>query len=156
MQLKYAAVIALLIFAVWGFWLWRKWRNLPDFADSVYEARREQGAFGEEIDKAAFRAAFVRSEGPRRHSYRFTAALLSALLLPFSVFVFNRIWDFLWVLAGAPQGPFERGYMLHTFLTFIFVMVIAVGIIYLWLRRFHAHEPPSLKSEIRRLRGDSE
>ena len=155
MTVKIAALIALLGFSAWGYWLWRKWRDLPHFADTVYEARREQGELGKAITRDMFRQIYTRCEAPRRQTYRFTAALLSTLLLPVSVFSFNRIWDFFWRLAGAPQGPFERGFMLHTFLTFIFVMAVAVGIIYLWLRHFHRHAPPSLKSEIRRLEGDT-
>ena len=153
-MVEFAALMALLVFGIWGYWLWRKWQDLPGFADTVYEARREQSAFGEEVGKDAFREAFIKCEAPRSHTYRFAAGLLSTLLLPLLVYVFNRIWDFIWVLLGAREGPFERGYMVHTFLTYVFVMAVVIGLTYFLLRHFHSKTPPTLKSEIRRLTGE--
>lgn len=140
---------------LWGIWLLMKWRELPDFSNAVYNSMREKGLISEKVDREDFKESFVRCEAPWAASYRWVTALVSLTALPLLIMGFNRVWDFIWRLNGAVPGPLERGYMLHIFMTFFVVMGIIVGLLYLVTSHYYRNAPPSLKSEIRRLEGES-
>ena len=103
------------------------------------------------IINACFKTIFIRCEAPMAATYRWFAALISLLALPPLISVFNFEWDTVWRWKGAVAGPLERGYMLHLFMTFVVVMAVIVGFLYLVTARYYRNAPPSLKSEIRRL-----
>ncbi|MEM9226125.1 MAG: hypothetical protein AAGA24_06385 [Pseudomonadota bacterium] len=141
---------------VWaGILVW-KWRTLPDFAGEVYDSSVEKGLLSAQIDRAAYIESFVRVEGPRAATYRCAAAFVSLLALPVLVSLFNTIWVTVWRWFGAVEGPYERGYMLHTFLTFVFVMAVIVGALYLVTAFYYRKMPPSLTAEIKRLGEESQ
>ncbi|WP_084418097.1 hypothetical protein [Henriciella litoralis] len=147
----YAFMFALL--GGWGIWLLMQWRGLPDFSNAVYNSMTEKGLLSPTVGREEFKEAFIRCEAPVAASYRWVSALVSLIALPLLVLIFNTIYDFFWRLGGAVPGPLERGYMFHTFLTFVFVMAVIVGLLYLVTAHYYRHAPPSLKSEIRRLEG---
>ncbi len=147
----FAMFVPVLIWA--GLLAWR-WRTLPEFAGEVYDSNVEKGLLNGKIDREAYIRSFVKSEGPRSGIYRCATALAALLALPALVSLFNTIWDTLWRFFGAVEGPYERGYMLHTFLTFLFVMAVLVGVLYLVTAYYYRTAPPTLTSEIKRLEGD--
>jgi hypothetical protein len=139
---------------LWGLYLLMKWRELPEFSNAVYKSMREKGLLSEKVSREEFKEAFIRCEAPIAASYRWVAALISLVGLPLLISGFNFLWDSIWRFNGAIAGPFERGYMLHVFMTFVVVMGIVVGFLYLVTSHYYRNAPPSLKSEIRRLEGD--
>jgi hypothetical protein len=136
---------------LWGIYLWMKWRELPDFSNAVYNSMRDKGLLSDRIEREDFKTIFIRCEAPMAATYRWFAALISLLALPPLISVFNFAWDTVWRWTGAVAGPLERGYMLHLFMTFVVVMAVIVGFLYLVTARYYRNAPPSLKSEIRRL-----
>ena len=145
---------ALLALIGWGVWLRVRWRDMPDLADTVYEERIKSGEIPKKITREAFTAAFIESEGPRRETYRWAAAISSLLLLPVLVRIFNLIWNAFWAIAGKPP-VFSEGYMIHTFCTYLFAMGVVIMILYFTMRRYYQSAPPSLKAQIRKLTGDA-
>ncbi|WP_084397875.1 hypothetical protein [Henriciella aquimarina] len=140
---------------IWGLWLFMKWRELPDFANAVYISMRDKGLLSDRIDRESFAESFIRCEAPLAATYRWGAALFCLLALPPLIAGFNWIWTFFWRLGGAQPGPFEQGYMLQIFMTFLFVMGVIVGVLYLVTAYYYRNAPPTLKSEIRRLEGQT-
>lgn len=139
--------------ALWGAWLIMKWRELPDFSNAVYNSMVEKGLLSDAVDRDTFKDSFIRCEAPLAATYRWVAALISLIALPPLIMGFNMIWDWIWRLNGAVPGPLERGYMFHVFMTFVFVMGVVVGFLYLMTSHYYRNAPPSLKSEIKRLEG---
>ena len=138
---------------LWGLWIVMKWRELPTFSDAVYNSMKEKKLLSDKVTQEDFRAIFIRTEAPLAASYRWGAALVSLLALPLLVMGFNNLWDLLWRLGGAVEGPMERGYMFNVFMTFLFVMGVVVLFLYAVTSHYYRNAPPSLKSEIRRLEG---
>ncbi|MEQ8558905.1 MAG: hypothetical protein RIB03_11360 [Henriciella sp.] len=141
---------------IWGLWLFMKWRELPDFSNAVYNSMREKGLLSDKIERDDFRESFIRAEAPLAATYRWGAALFCLVALPLLVSGFNWLWDWMWRLGGSVPGPLERGYMFNIFMTFLFVMGVIVGVLYLVTSYYYRNPPPTLKSEIRRLEGKSE
>lgn len=150
----YALMFAAL--GLWGAYLLMKWRELPDFSNAVYNSMREKGLLSEKVEREDFQEAFIKCEAPLAASYRWFAALVSLSGLPMLVSGFNFLWDSIWRFSGAQPGPLESGYMFHIFMTFLVVMGVVVGFLYLVTSHYYRNAPPSLKSEIRRLEGDQE
>ena len=148
----YGSALAALI--GWGVWLYLRWKDMPDLAETVYDERIASGELPKRTNREAFAAAFIESEGPRRETYRWAAAISSLLLLPILVRIFNIIWNLFWAAAGKP-GVFEEGYMIHTFSTYLFAMGVVITILYFTMRRYYRSAPPSLKAQIRKLNGDA-
>ena len=145
---------ALLALIGWGLWLRARWKDMPGLADTVYDERIDSGELPKHMNRDAFTTAFIESEGPRRETYRWGAAIASLLLLPILVRVFNTIWNLFWAAAGRP-AVFEEGHMIHTFCTYLFAMGAVITILYFTMRRYYRAAPPSLKSQIRKLTGDT-
>ena len=143
-------LVGLVIWA--GALVWRWW-SLPAFARQVYDSNVEKGLLDAGLDREAYVMAYVRSEGPRAGSYWCATAFVSLLALPGLIELFNRLWDLVWRWMGAIEGPYERGYMLHTFMTFVFVMGVIVGLLYLVTAFYYRTRPPTLAAEIDRLLG---
>ena len=142
--------------ALWGAWIIFKWRELPDYSNAVFNSMKEKGLLSDKIDREAFMEIFIRCEAPLAATYRWVAALVSLIALPLLVLGFNEAWDLAWRMGGAVEGPMQRGYMFHVFMTFVFVMGVVVGFLYLITSHYYRNAPPSLKSEIRRLEGADE
>ena len=153
--MSYLTFYALMFVALglWGLWIVMKWRELPTFSDAVYNSMQEKKLLSDKVTQEDFRAIFIRTEAPLAASYRWGAALVSLLALPLLVMGFNNLWDLLWRLGGAVEGPMERGYMFNVFMTFLFVMGVVVLFLYAVTSHYYRNAPPSLKSEIRRLEG---
>ncbi len=151
--LLYFGMIAGLL--VWGAGLFWAWSQLGTFAGEAYDSNVELGMLSEEIDRDAYIASYIKTEGPRSATYRCLSAIGASLLLPILIAAFNRIWDSVWRLMGAIEGPFERGYMLHTFMTFVFVMLVIVGMLYLVTAYYYRFMPPTLAEEVERLKEES-
>ena len=147
----YVLVFAAL--AVWLGWIIWKWVELPRFADQVYHSMIKKNLLSPDVNQDEFRASFSAAEGPRASTYRWVCAFISALAVPPLMMGFNWLWDTVWRLTGANPGPYERGFMLHTFMTFVFVMTIVVSFLFVVMRHYPHNSAPSLKSEIRRLEG---
>ncbi len=156
--MSYLTIYALMFVALgaWGIWILMKWRGLPDFSNAVYNSMIEKGLLSKSVDREDFKESFIRAEAPLAASYRWVTAVVSLLALPPLMMIFNIAWDFVWRLGGAVAGPLERGYMFHLFMTFIFVMAVIVGFLYLMTSHYYRHVPPSLKQEIKRLEGKAE
>ncbi|MEL6831188.1 MAG: hypothetical protein AAFO63_13740, partial [Pseudomonadota bacterium] len=146
----YGLLLALIAWAIGLAW---RWYTLPDFAGQVYDSNVEKNLLNGNIDRDAYIESYVRTEGPRFASYRCATAFAALLALPSLVGVFNWGWDFGWRLMGSIEGPFERGFMLHTFMTFIFVMAVIVAALYLVTAWYYRTAPPTLAEEIKRLEG---
>lgn len=153
--MSYLTIYALMFVALglWGIWILMKWRELPDFSNAVYNSMTEKGLLSETVSREDFKESFIRAEAPVAMTYRWVTALVSLIALPPLMLIFNWIWDFFWRLGGAVAGPLERGYMFHLFMTFLFVMAVIVGFLYLMTAHYYRNLPPSLKQEIRRLEG---
>lgn len=145
----YAMFVPILI---WGGMLYWQWLNLPAFAGEVYDSNTEKGLLDPAIGREDYIETYVRTEGPRSGTYRCVAAFFALLVLPVLISLFNTGWDTVWRWLGAVEGPYERGYMLHTFLTFVFVMAVLVGGLYLLTSYYYKRRPPSLTSELKRLK----
>ena len=142
------------LIAVWGGVLaWQRYK-LPDFAGQVYDSNIEKGLLNPAIAREAYVESYVRSEAPRAGVFRCATALFSLLTVPALVSMFNRIWDMGWRALGAVEGPYERGYMLHTFMTFVVVMAVIVGLLYVVTAFYYRTAPPTLAQEIKRLEGE--
>lgn len=141
---------------LWGLWIVLKWRELPDYSNAVYNSMQEKGLLSPSVAREDFKTAFIRCEAPLAVSYRWVGALISLLALPLLVMGFNNFWDFVWRLGGAVSGPFERGYMFNVFMTFLFVMTVIVLFLYVITSHYYRNAPPSLKSEIKRLEGQTQ
>ncbi|MGB2572827.1 MAG: hypothetical protein ACPIE8_01150 [Henriciella sp.] len=150
--LLYFGMIAGLL--AWGLGLCWAWSRMGTFAGEVYDSNVELGMLSKDIDREAYIASYIRTEGPRAATYRCLSSIAAGLLLPILIAAFNRIWDGVWRLMGAVEGPFERGYMLHTFLTFVFVMLVIVGMLYLVTAYYYRFMPPTLAEEVERLKGE--
>jgi len=148
----YGSMIAAMI--AWGIWLRRRWQEMPELANVVYDERIKSGELPKSIKRDGFTAAFIQTDGPRRETYRWAAATASIILLPVMVKLFNVIWNFFWVLSEKPR-VFEEGLMMHTFCTFLFAMGTIISIIYFSTRRYYSTAPPSLRKQIRGLMGDT-
>lgn len=144
----------ILAMVAWGFWLRKRWGEMPELANIVYDERIASGELPKRVKRDDFVDAFVSAESPRRETYRWIAASASILLLPILVRVFNVIWNFFWVLAGKPP-VFEIGTMMHTFMTFLFAMGVIITIIYFSTRRFYSTAPLSLRKQVRELIGEN-
>lgn len=136
---------------LWGVWLVMKWRELPDFSNAVYNSMREKGLLSENVSREDFKETFIRCEAPVAVTYRWVAALISLVALPPLIMGFNWVWDLVWRLGGAVEGPLERGYMFHVFMTFVVIMGLVVAFLYAVTSHYYRNAPPSLKSELRRL-----
>ncbi len=153
MDFSFAAILVVAIFAGWGAYVAFRWRQTYRLADDVYAAKREQGELGGGVEASAFKAAFVRAEGPRLATYMFAAGLACLILAPAAISVFNVVWDEMWNLSGRPP-VFTRGLLLHSVLTIFVYVGLFFSICGLTMLRYHRNAPPSLRSEIRRLNGD--
>jgi hypothetical protein len=151
-MLSYLGMLASLF--AWALALAWRWRTLPAFARQVYDSNVEKGLLDGGINREDYARSYVRVEGPRAASYRCATGFVALLSLPLLVDLFNRIWDMAWRLLGAVEGPYERGFMLHTFMTFVFVMAVMVGLLYLVTAYYYHTRPPTLVEEIERLQGD--
>lgn len=140
---------------VWGLWLWMKWRELPDFSNAVYKSMRDKNLISEKVDRDAFMESFILCEAPLAATYRWFAALVSLAGLPLLIMGFNAVYDWIWRLGGAVPGPLEQGYMFHIFMTFVVVMGVIVGFLYLITSHYYRNAPPTLRSEIKRLEGQT-
>ena len=136
-----------------GVLAWRFYK-LPEFAGEVYDSNVEKGLLNADIDRDAYIQTYVRTEWPRSAAFRCGTAFVSLAMMPILIAIFNRIWDSGWLAMGAVPGPFERGYMLHTFMTFIVVMAVIVGLLYVVTAFYYRTAPPTLAQEIKRLEGD--
>lgn len=148
----YGSTLAALI--GWGAWLYLRWKDMPELAGAVYEERIASGELPKSVNREVFTNAFTESEGPRRQTYRWAAAIASLLLLPILVRIFNVLWNIGWAASGKPE-VFEEGYMTHTFCTYLFAMGVVITILYFTMRRYYRAAPPSLKTQLRRLNGDT-
>ncbi|MEM5516661.1 hypothetical protein WNY37_06845 [Henriciella sp. AS95] len=153
MQILTFYALMFVALGLWGVWLIMKWRELPDFSNAVYNSMVEKGLLSDSVDRDLFKQSFIRCEAPLAGTYRWVAALVSLIALPPLIMAFNWIWDFLWRLGGAVEGPMQRGYMFHSFMTFVFLMAIIVGFLFLVTSHYYRNAPPSLRSEIKRLEG---
>ena len=146
------------LFAMIGAWAailgWRRYR-LPAFAAEVYDSNVDKGLLNPKIDREAYIASYVRTEAPRSGAYRCASAFVSLLAVPMLISLFNMAWDTVWRWFGAVPGPYESGYMLHTFMTFVVVMAVIVGFLYLVTAYYYHTRPPTLAQEIKRLEGQS-
>jgi len=145
---------ALVALIAWGLWLRKRWQEMPELASTVYDERIKSGEISKKISRERFSEAFIKTDGPRRETYRWGAAISSLLLLPILVRIFNVIWNFMWAVAGKP-GVFEEGYMIHTFSTYLFAMGVVITILFFTMRRFYRDAPPSLKTQLRKLTEES-
>ena len=157
MTLAEISYFALLLGLIgWAAALAWRWYNLPSFAGEVYDSNVEKNLLNGDIDRDAYIESYVKSEGPRSATYRCASAFVALLALPSLVGAFNWMWDAVWRLTGAVEGPFERGYMLHTFMTFVFVMAVIVALLYIVTAWYYRTRPPTLADEIKRLEGKTE
>lgn len=144
------------LIAIWAAMLaWRRYK-LPDLAGEVYDSNVEKGLLNAAVDRNEFIASFVRAEAPRSGAFRCATAFVSLALVPILVSLFNRVWDMVWRWFGAVPGPYESGYMLHTFMTFVVVMAVIVGFLYVVTAYYYHTRPPTLAQEIKRLEGQTE
>ena len=148
----YGSMIIAMI--VWGIWLRNRWQEMPELADIVYDERIKSGELPKKVQREDFTSAFIETEGPRRETYRWVAAITSVFALPLLVRSFNGIWNFFWHILGRPP-VYEQGYMLHTFCTFLFAMGVIILILFFTMRRYFRAAPRSLKAQVRDLVGET-
>lgn len=148
----YGLLIALVLWAAGLAW---RWYRLPDFAGQVYDSNVEKNLLSGDINRDAYIESYVKTEGPRSATYRCASAFVALLALPSLVTAFNWMWDTVWRFLGAIEGPFERGYMLHTFMTFVFVMAVIVALLYVVTAWYYRTRPPTLAEEVKRLQGET-
>lgn len=141
---------------LWAGWLAWSYKKLPEFAGEVYDSNIEKELLTTRISRDDFIEIYTRSEWPRSAAFRCATAFVSLLLVPILITVFNQVWDAIWNAMGSIPGPFESGYMLHTFMTFLAVMGAIVGLLYLVTAFKYRTAPPTLAQEIRRLEGELE
>jgi ABC-type methionine transport system permease subunit len=64
--------------------------------------------------------------------------------------LFNAVWEAFWILTG--RSPvFETGTLVHTFMFFLFLMGLMIGLLAIAMHRYHTLAPPNLNQVIRNL-----
>lgn len=134
----------------WAAWVAWQWHATWVLSAEVYEARREQGALAEHVDKAAFRRVFMAAEAPRRALHMVLAALAFILVLPPLMLVFSQVWYQVWTWTGRVEQV-ANGTMIYTFSLFLCAMGAMIGILWLAMRQYYTNLPPVLEDEVAKL-----
>jgi hypothetical protein len=134
----------------WGAHIAWRWKEAKAFAPQLLKARQEAGELPTSVSEAEFTELYLRSEGPRAASYQFVCgAFLTFALAPIAM-LFNAVWEAFWILTG--RSPvFETGTLVHTFMFFLFLMGLMIGLLAIAMHRYHTLAPPNLNQVIRNL-----
>ena len=150
-----AFVVYGLVFAIlaWAAILVWRWIATAHAEAETFAQFRESGELLDHVDRADFRRAYLRSEGPVFGTFLLGSTLLAMIGLPIMLILFNAIWRSVWLRSG--QSPvLELGQLPHL-LTLAIVMVGALFCIaFLAMRIYHRNRPRKLRREITRLNGD--
>ena len=148
-------VICVLVFyALWAGLLFVQWRSAEALRAEVFDKYRKDGTLNQTVPEEAFTSVFMRCEGPRLSLHLFVGALFAPFAIIFSMGIFNFVWDFVWERSGRLDW-FEVGELPHSLMLIFLVVGVLFCVAWVLMRRYHLQAPGSLRSEIRRLNGDT-
>lgn len=147
--MMYYAVLVIAVLG-WGAHIAWRWKEAKDFAPQLLKARQEAGELPASVSEAEFTDLYLRAEGPRAASYMFACgAFLTFGLAPLAA-LFNAVWGAFWLLTGS-SPVFETGTLVHTFMFFLFLVGLMIGLLAIAMHRYHTLAPPNLNQVIRSL-----
>lgn len=147
--MMYYAVLVIAVLG-WGAHIAWRWKEAKDFAPQLLKARQEAGELPASVTETEFTDLYLRAEGPRAASYMFACgAFLTFGLAPLAA-LFNAVWGAFWLLTGS-SPVFETGTLVHTFMFFLFLVGLMIGLLAIAMHRYHTLAPPNLNQVIRSL-----
>lgn len=151
----YFYITMLVALVLWGVFLFWRWRETDALARDVLADRKSTGELPDHVDEEAFLPLFRAAEGPRAQTYLFVSAAIASIGLPPYASAFNTVWRFLWRIQN--QSPvFETGTLIHTFAMFVAFILMFIGLLALFMRRYHSRAPMNLRQVVRQFNKDGQ